>query len=391
MLRSLLGMLFQGQNIFKHISSYPIGLKLRRIITEFSISFFFFILHFFHSTNDFLNPPWVPDSLLSAGFAVVNEATRTFALGGARETLNREGHGAGSDNRIFWYLQWRNEGVAMWQMRGTKQSLSEFTKMGRGHRVKSWGGMFQTEVSTDGELPVLACQTHLTGIPAPSSVLFDHDAACRILLPWPGVEPMPPAMEVQSLNYWTTGEVPTSWLLLESHLWLSSSPSGILAVLWTYWACPSFGAFELITASAHIPAWILTSAHFSLRCHLLVETILGYRVENCKPTPQPLWLPLSFISFPLRLILIQFSSDQLVARSCLTLCNPMDCSTPGLPAHKLMPIESVMPSNYLILCHPLLLPPSIFPSIIFSNESALHIRWPKYWSFSFSISLSNEY
>ena len=59
---------------------------------------------------------------------------------------------------------------------------------------------------------------------------------------------------------------------------------------------------------------------------------------------------------------------------------------------KLMSIESVMPSNHLILCHPLLLLPSIFPSIrVFSNESVLCIRWPKYWSFSFSISLSNEY
>ena len=59
---------------------------------------------------------------------------------------------------------------------------------------------------------------------------------------------------------------------------------------------------------------------------------------------------------------------------------------------KLMPIELVIPSNHLILCHPLLLLPSIFPSIrIFSNESALRIRWPKYWSFRFSISLSNEY
>ena len=59
---------------------------------------------------------------------------------------------------------------------------------------------------------------------------------------------------------------------------------------------------------------------------------------------------------------------------------------------KLMPIESVMPSNYLVLCHPLLLPPSIFPSIrVFSNESVLLIRWPKYWSFSFSISPSDEY
>ena len=59
---------------------------------------------------------------------------------------------------------------------------------------------------------------------------------------------------------------------------------------------------------------------------------------------------------------------------------------------KLMSIESVMPSNHLILCHPLLLLPSIFPSIrVFPNELALHIRWPKYWSFSFSISPSNEY
>ena len=59
---------------------------------------------------------------------------------------------------------------------------------------------------------------------------------------------------------------------------------------------------------------------------------------------------------------------------------------------KLMSIESVMPSNHLILCHPLLLLPSIFPSIrVFSNELVLHIRWPKYWHFSFSISPSNEY
>ena len=77
----------------------------------------------------------------------------------------------------------------------------------------------------------------------------------------------------------------------------------------------------------------------------------------------------------------------------------MNCSMPGLPVHhqfmsllKLMSIESVMPSNHLILCHPLLLLPSIFPSIrVFSNESALHIRWLKYWNFSFSISPSNEY
>ena len=72
---------------------------------------------------------------------------------------------------------------------------------------------------------------------------------------------------------------------------------------------------------------------------------------------------------------------------------------PGFPVHhdlqrllKLMSIESVMPSNHLILCHPLLLQPSIFPSIrVFSNESVLHVRWPKYWSFSFSISPSSLY
>ena len=59
---------------------------------------------------------------------------------------------------------------------------------------------------------------------------------------------------------------------------------------------------------------------------------------------------------------------------------------------KLMSLESVMPSNHLILCHPLLLPPSIFPSIrVFSSELVLYIKWPKYWGFSFSISPSNEY
>ena len=66
--------------------------------------------------------------------------------------------------------------------------------------------------------------------------------------------------------------------------------------------------------------------------------------------------------------------------------------TPKLAKNKKMSIKSMMPSNHLILCHPLLLPPSIFPSIrVFSNVSALLIRWPKYWSFSFNISLCNEY
>ena len=78
------------------------------------------------------------------------------------------------------------------------------------------------------------------------------------------------------------------------------------------------------------------------------------------------------------------------------LCNPIDCSTPGFTISQsflsLTSIESMMPSNDLILCHPFLLLPSNFPSIrVFSNESALRIRWPKYWSFSFNISPSSEY
>ena len=88
-----------------------------------------------------------------------------------------------------------------------------------------------------------------------------------------------------------------------------------------------------------------------------------------------------------------------VAQACPTLCDPVDCSTTGFLSFtiswsllKLMSIESVMPSNHLILCRPLLLLPSIFPSIrVFSNESALRIRWPKYWSFSSIISPFNEY
>ena len=93
---------------------------------------------------------------------------------------------------------------------------------------------------------------------------------------------------------------------------------------------------------------------------------------------------------------IQLSS---VTQSCLTLWDPMDCSTPGLLSItnsqsllKLMSIELMIPSNHLILYDTLFLLPSIFSSIrAFSNESALCIRWPEYWSFSFSISHSNEY
>ena len=94
---------------------------------------------------------------------------------------------------------------------------------------------------------------------------------------------------------------------------------------------------------------------------------------------------------------VQFSS---VTQSCLTLCNTMDCSMPVFPVHhRLLELaqthvhhigDAIQPS--LIVCHPLLLPPSIFPRIrVFSSELVLNIRWPKNWSFSFSISPSSEY
>ena len=92
----------------------------------------------------------------------------------------------------------------------------------------------------------------------------------------------------------------------------------------------------------------------------------------------------------------QFSS---VTQSWPTLCNPWTAArqasvfiTNSWSLLKLMSTELVMPFNHLILCRPLLLPPSIFPRVrVFSNESVLRIRWPKYWSFSFNISPSNEY
>ena len=88
-----------------------------------------------------------------------------------------------------------------------------------------------------------------------------------------------------------------------------------------------------------------------------------------------------------------------VTQCCPTLCSSMDCSMPGLTVHhqlleslKLTFIELMMPFKHLILCCPLLLLPSIFPSIrVFSNVSVIHIRWPNYWNFSFNISPSNKY
>ena len=100
--------------------------------------------------------------------------------------------------------------------------------------------------------------------------------------------------------------------------------------------------------------------------------------------------------FKLLINFLQFSS---VPQSCPTLCNPINRSTPGLLVHLQLPefnqthvLELVIPSSHLILCHLLLLLPPIPPSIrVFTNESTLRMRWPKYWSCSFSISPSNEH
>ena len=100
-----------------------------------------------------------------------------------------------------------------------------------------------------------------------------------------------------------------------------------------------------------------------------------------------------------RLEMAYFQTVSSVTQSCQTLCDPMTAArqaalsiTNSQNLLKLMSIELMMPLNYLIHCHPLLLLPSIFPRIrVFSNESVLRMRWPKYWSFSFSISPSNDY
>ena len=129
------------------------------------------------------------------------------------------------------------------------------------------------------------------------------------------------------------------------------------------------------------------------------------------PCPPLFVLPVTTLSFRDKWQLLLDNTSSLktsfttcccsVTKLCRTVCDPMDCSMPGLPVHHQLPelvqtklifIESMMPFNHLVLCHPLLLTPSIFPRIrVFSNESAPCIGWPKCWSFSFSISPSNKY
>ena len=139
-----------------------------------------------------------------------------------------------------------------------------------------------------------------------------------------------------------------------------------------------------------------------IKCHCVIDIIFKINIAQGANSKSK---TLYFIYVALLILqqlqemlkMVQFSS---VALSCLTICDPIDCSTPGFPVHHQLPEpiqthESVMSSNHptthLILWHPILLLPSIILSIrVFSNESVLHIRWPKYWSFSFSNSPPNE-
>ena len=133
--------------------------------------------------------------------------------------------------------------------------------------------------------------------------------------------------------------------------------------------------------SAYLRPWLL---HIPALCFLLPLPQVPLQAFGSSRDP---------VSAALCLLYVQFSS---VAQLCRTLCDHMDCSMLGFPVHHQLPelaqtmsTESVMSSKHFILCRPLLLPPSVFPSIkVFSSESVLCIRWPKYQSF---ISPSNEY
>ena len=172
------------------------------------------------------------------------------------------------------------------------------------------------------------------------------------------------------------------------------------------------GVFQTQGPKLHLLCLLLCRQILYRLSHLLIvlQKSFFYFLESSpfflhmqRFSPQPVYclsfhiLTSAFFFFKqCRSLSVQFSS---VTQSYPTLCDPMDCSMPGplsitnsQSLLKLMSIELVMPSNHLILCRRLLLQPSIFASIrVFSNESALHIRWPKCWSFSFSISHSNEH
>ena len=155
--------------------------------------------------------------------------------------------------------------------------------------------------------------------------------------------------------------------------------------LWDPMSCSSPGS-----------PWDFPGKNTAVGCHFLLQSIFPTQGSNSH------LLHCRHISYgwATKEVRIKFSVQfSLVTQSCLTFCDPMNCArqaslsiTNSRSLLKLMPIESVMPSSHLILCHPLLLLPIIPPSIrVFSSESTVWMRWPKYWSFSFSISPSSEH
>ena len=190
------------------------------------------------------------------------------------------------------------------------------------------------------------------------------------LVSWPGIEAGAPTLGVQSLSLWTTRDVPLSfffkliyfllrWVLVAALVIFVLGFSLVVAPgLWSPWA-PSFAAHGLSSPRL----WDLSSLN---RDSTHIPCI-------------PRWIFHFFSTLGLHCcFLLLFFGHEVV----LTLCNPMDCSTSGSSAQiwsllRFMSIKSVMLSNHLILCCPFLLLPSIFPRIrVFSNESALYIRWP---------------
>ena len=170
-----------------------------------------------------------------------------------------------------------------------------------------------------------------------------------------------------------------------------------------------FAAFLIVLASAWSPpepggSLPFKSALLDRKCLCSTGSLEKWNISFCiskqgchnRQQLQPLWIVSWRALRKLRVWKHRVCCCCSVAQSCLTLYNPMDCSTPGFPLLRRLPefaqthIQSVMPSNHLILCHPLLLLHSIFPKIrVFSDESSLCIRWPNYGSFS--ISPSNEF
>ena len=162
------------------------------------------------------------------------------------------------------------------------------------------------------------------------------------LVPWPGIEPESPALGAQSLSHWTIREAPL-------HLFFSCFLWSIISIVLSW-------------------NWLLLS----------LTPLLGIAVPGET-------VPRSSVQFSHCHVWLFATPWTAVHQASLSITN---YQSPPKP----MSTESVMLSNHLIFCHPLLLLPSIFPSIrVFSNESALHIRWPNYWSFSFNISPSNAH